>query len=95
MFQGGLQSGPFADTKFGRSKARFYFVEDCSERLDLDTATVQGGYERCVGLNVLCLKGYLGKNARQKLQIHGDCSDIFRCFFDRLPEVTELLGAFS
>ena len=95
MFQDGFESSPLANTRARRSKTRFYFVEECSECCDLNTATIQGSYERCVGLNVLCLVSYLNKNARQEFQIDRDCSNIFWCLFDGLAEVTKLLEAFS
>ena len=63
--------------------------------LDLDAATIQCGYKRGIGVDVLRLVSYLNKNVRQEVQIYGDCSDLFRHFFDGLPEITERFEAFG
>lgn len=95
MFQNGSESGPFANTQAFRCKTGLYLVEECSEYFDLDTATVQGGYERLVGLNMLCLVSYLEKDVGQEFQVRGRRSDLFWCLFDGFPEVMELLETFG
>ena len=95
VFQDGLKSGPFASTQPRGSKTRFYVVEECSECIDLDRTTLQGSYKRRIGRSVLCRASYVGKNVRQKVQVHMNRLNVLRYFFDRSPEVTEPLDIFS